>query len=193
MSEVLVRGQDVGDPEFHHNCHRRKIGKRYSWFVRGLFPQSDRSGKSGPGDLLYINERGPHDICREMPCILEWPALEQECKCLVQDEIRCDGAAGAAGLPEDFSGSSVAGVPLVGDGNPAPCINKKLHAGSLPYNSSSIFWDNVPSEMDPITLRNGSGISFMIAISFPNVRGPKTPFFTALRNSSTNFSSSMTR
>jgi hypothetical protein len=87
-------------------------------------------------------------------------------------------------LPEDFSGSSVAGVPLVGDGNPAPCINKKLHAGSLPYNSSSIFWDNVPSEMDPITLRNGSGISFMIAISFPNVRGPKTPFFTALRNSS---------
>src|SRR5258707_835182 len=56
MCEVPVRRQDFGDAEFHHDRHRRKIGKRYGWLVRELFPQFDCPGESGPGDFLYVNK-----------------------------------------------------------------------------------------------------------------------------------------
>jgi hypothetical protein len=76
VSEVEIRGQDIGDPKFRHDRHSRKIGKRYSWFVRELFPQFNGSGESGLGDLLDVNEWRLHDIRREMPGILKGPALE---------------------------------------------------------------------------------------------------------------------
>src|ERR1700691_545703 len=76
VREVPVRSKDIGDPEFHHDRHRRKIGKRYFGLVRELLSQADRSRKSGAGDFLDVDKGRPHDVCREMPGILEWPALE---------------------------------------------------------------------------------------------------------------------
>ena len=93
VSEMPVRCQDVGDPEFHHNGNGRKIGKRYSWLVRELLSQFDRFEESGLGDFLNVNKRRLNNCRREMPRILEWPALEQVRKCLIQDEIRGDHAA----------------------------------------------------------------------------------------------------
>ena len=56
MSEMPVCRQDIGDSELPHNCHRRKIGERYSRLVGELLPQFNRSGKSVLGDFLYVNE-----------------------------------------------------------------------------------------------------------------------------------------
>src|SRR5271165_1396986 len=69
MREMSIRRQDIGNPEFQHNRHRRKIGKRYSWLVRELFPQFDRLGEAGLGDFLNINKGRLHNICCEMPGI----------------------------------------------------------------------------------------------------------------------------
>ena len=91
MSEVLVCRQNIGDSEFLHDGHRRKIGKRNSGLVGKLFPQFNRSGKSGLGDFLYVNEGRLNDTCCEVPRIFKWPSFEQQRKCLTQDEIRRDG------------------------------------------------------------------------------------------------------
>src|SRR5882672_8317267 len=193
VNEVPVCRQNIGDPEFHHDGHRRKIGKRYSRLVGKLFPQFDRPGKAVPGDFFYVNERRLNDIYCEAPRILKWPAFEQESKCFIQDEIRRKGTTGPSGSLKNFRGCVVARIPPISHSHPAPRVHKKFHSGISPYNSSSMFADNLPSEMDPITLRNGSGSSSKMTLKSPKVRGRKTPFFTASRNNSTNFPSSITK
>ena len=156
VTEAPVRRQDIGDPEFDHERHRRKISKRYSWLVGKLSPQFNRLEKSRLCDFLHIYKGRPNHICREVPGIVKWPAFEQQREGFIQNEIRRDGAARTAGASKNFGCSFVARVSSVRYGHPAPRVHKKFQSEFSPYNSSSIFWDNVPSEMDPITLRNGS-------------------------------------
>ena len=139
MGEMPIRREDIADSELHHDGHRRKIGKRYFRLVRELLPQFDRSVESGLGDVLDVNKRRLHDIGGEMPSLLEGTALEQVRESLIQDEIRRDGPAGTGCLLKNFPGSFVPGIPTVGNRHPSPRIDEKLHAGSSPYSSSSMF------------------------------------------------------
>ena len=128
-------------------------------------PQAEIKGPPKPrlGDLLNLDEWRYQQSLGIACRFLERTPAKKQADCFVQDKICRNNIAGSLGSLGICSGSRLMRwIPGILQHEPSPRIDEEPHAGFLPYNSSSMFWESVPSDPIPITSRNGSRRSRII-------------------------------